>query len=142
MSKLLILIASLSIAGAANAAPPPPADATPSPVATAPVAGESSDVVIQDKAQVEEDRRAIAVDRDKLRDASAQLQHDRDKMVQDQRKLDQDRHVPGPKHSFWHRDSAPAAASNPHPAPPQQAAPAASPGGPVPAEMQSQPPSQ
>ena len=52
---------------------------------------EHNTTTTQDKARIEEDKRAIAADRDKLRDASAAIQHDRQKLIQDQHQLDMDR---------------------------------------------------
>jgi hypothetical protein len=45
----------------------------------------------QDRARVEEDKRVVDHDRDRLRDASVAIQRDRQKLMEDQRRMESDR---------------------------------------------------
>ena len=72
-----------------------------------------ADFLAHDVAQLQADKVQLAADRDLLMRASQQLQQDRAKMVNDERRYETDKNAArGPKHSFWHKP-APAGNANP-----------------------------
>jgi hypothetical protein len=100
--------------------------------------------IANDKLLIEQDKQQLATDRNKLKDASEELQRTRKKFLEDENKLNADSGNK-PAAGFWHRKQAPAKAV---PAPEQKAAAAPqppaqeAPSSPEPTELQEPTPPQ